>query len=70
MTMVDKVCARCKGAFCAPSEELFITCPSCRKPLTKKNLGKAKRMKYTKANCDRFDPSPADENNVRHLEDG
>lgn len=46
--MIEKTCARCKGVFCASVEDPFITCPSCRKPLTKKNLGKAKRMRWTK----------------------
>ena len=74
VTVMLEICARCKKEWAG--DPLFVTCPSCRIP--------HKPSKRAKEGCKRFarpynnksgsgdtkNPSPWNENNVRHLEDG
>lgn len=65
------ICARCKQEWAG--DTLFITCPSCRLPDTPHKKKKRGCVRYSRTydhGSDKVDPSPWDENNVRHLEDG
>lgn len=52
---------------------MFITCPSCRisdKPSKRAKRGCSRFGRTYNNKKDGIDPSPWQENNVRHLEDG